>query len=43
MIADHDEGTIELLRYHLGGNRPSQTDPLTLSFSRLHGKELESR
>jgi hypothetical protein len=31
MIADHAEGTFELLRYNLGGNRPSQTDPLALS------------
>ena len=31
MIANHDECTFELLRYALGGNRPSQTDPLTLS------------
>ena len=31
MIANHDEPTFELLRYNLGGNRPSQTDPLTLS------------
>ena len=38
MIANHDEGTFELLRYHLGGNRPSQTDHLTLFPSRFHGK-----
>ena len=37
MIADHAEPTFELLRYALGGNRPSQTDPLTLSPARLHG------
>ena len=43
MIADHAEGTFELLRYHLGGNRPSQTDPLTLSPTRIHGPGLESR
>ena len=29
-IADRDEVTFELLRYLLGGNRPSQTDPLAL-------------
>ena len=26
-----------LLRYNFGGNRPSQTDPLTLSPSQIHG------
>ncbi len=36
-IADRAEGTLELLRYFLGGNRPSQTDPLTLSHSRITG------
>ena len=30
-IADRAELTFELLRYRLGGNRPSQTDPLALS------------
>ena len=30
-IADRAECTFELLRYCLGGNRPSQTDPLALS------------
>ena len=43
MIADHAEGTFELLRYNLGGNRPSQTDPLTLSPIRIHGSGLEAR
>lgn len=43
MIADHAEGTFALLRYTLGGNRPSQTDPLTLFSARLHGSLLESR
>ena len=38
MIADHAEGTFELLRYTLGGNRPSQTDPLTLSLTRMTGE-----
>ena len=37
MIANHAEGTLALLRYSLGGDRPSQTDPLTLSQTRLHG------
>ena len=36
-IADRAEGTFELLRYLLGGNRPSQTDPLTLFPSRITG------
>ena len=35
MIANHAEGTFELLRYCLGGNRPSQTDPLTLFLVRI--------
>ena len=43
MIADHAEGTFELLRYFLGGNRPSQTDPLTLSRDRIHGLRLDVR
>ncbi len=43
MIADHAEGTFEVLRYFLGGNRPSQTDPLTLFPTRIHGPELEFR
>ena len=43
MIADHAEGTFELLRYSLGGNRPSQTDPLTLFPTRIHGPGLDVR
>ncbi len=31
MISDHAEGTIALLRYSLGGDRPSQTTHHTLS------------
>ena len=42
MIADHAEGTFELLRYFLGGNRPSQTDPQTLSPIWLTELGLES-
>ena len=42
-IADRAEGTFELLRYLLGGNRPSQTDPLTLSPTRIHGPGLDGR
>ena len=30
-----------LLRYNFGGNRPSQTDPLTLFPARIHGTGLE--
>ena len=37
MIADHAEGTFVLLRYFLGGNRPSQTDRLPLFHARIHG------
>ncbi len=43
MIANHAECTFELLRYSLGGNRPSQTDPLTLFLSRFHGTRLDIR
>ncbi len=43
MIADHAEPTFELLRYTLGGNRPSQTDPLTRSPARITGSGLDSR
>ena len=43
MIANHAECTFELLRYALGGNRPSQTDPLTLSPTRIHGPGLDVR
>ncbi len=32
MISDHAEGTFALLRYSLGGDRPSQTTHHTLSF-----------
>ena len=42
MIADHAEGTFGLLRYVFGGNRPSQTDPLTLSPTRIHGPRLDA-
>ena len=36
-IADRAEGTFELLRYALGGDRPSQTAQIALSTARLHG------
>ena len=35
MVANHSEGTFERLRYSLGGDRPSQTVHLTLSFARI--------
>ena len=40
-IADRAEVTFELLRYSLGGDRPSQTAHLALSTARVHGTELE--
>ena len=43
MIANHAECTFELLRYSLGGNRPSQTDTLTRSPTRVHGIGLDGR
>ena len=41
MIAKHAECTFGLLRYSFGGNRPSQTDPLTLFHPRIHGQWLD--
>ena len=43
MIADHDEANFGLLRYSLGGYRPSKTARLTMSDSQLHGISLDSR
>ena len=43
MITNHDEVSFELLRYLLGGYRPSKTARLTLSNSRLHGILLDSQ
>ena len=43
MIANHDEVSFGLLRYFLGGYRPSQTARLTLSLSRIHGMRLDFR
>jgi hypothetical protein len=40
-IADRAEGTFELLRYSLGGDRPSQTAHLALSAAQFHGSGLE--
>jgi hypothetical protein len=41
MISDHAEGTIALLRYSLGGDRPSQTTHHTLSQTGFHQFWLE--
>src|SRR5918911_2395717 len=40
-IADRAEGTFGLLRYRLGGDRPSQTAQIALSAARIHGTGLE--
>src|SRR3954451_14862427 len=41
LIAHQAEGTFDLLRYFLGGDRPSQTAHLALSAARIHGTGLE--
>src|SRR5437868_11975733 len=41
MISDHAEGTFALLRYSLGGDRPSQTTHHTLSPTWIHKLRLE--
>ena len=41
MIANHDETNFGLLRYSLGGYRPSQTARLTMSEPRIHGASLD--
>jgi hypothetical protein len=43
VIANHDEANFGLLRYSLGGYRPSKTARLTVSVPRLHGVTLDSR
>ena len=43
MITDHAEGTLESLRYNLGGDRPSQTTRLTVSRILIQGPRLESK
>ena len=43
MIADHAEGTLGRLRYALGGDRPSQTTHLTMSFDLIQGQKLVSQ
>jgi len=40
-MSDRPECAFELLRYTLGGNRPSQTNRQALSSARIHGTELE--
>ena len=40
IVANHAEPGFALLRYSLGGNRPSQTDPLALSLAWLTGFEV---
>ena len=42
-LSKRGEPTFELLRYPLGGNRPSQTDRLARSRRRLHGGRLGDR
>ena len=41
MITNHDEVSFGLLRYFLGGYRPSQTARLTMSEPRFHGVSLD--
>ena len=41
MIANHDEVSLGLLRYFLGGYRPSQTAHHARSPIRIHGSRLE--
>ena len=43
MISKHDEASFGLLRYSLGGYRPSKTARLTLSVSQFQGMTLDSR
>jgi len=40
-IANRTEGAFGLLRYLLGGDRPSQTARISMSAARLHGTALE--
>ena len=42
-IANRAECTFVLLRYNFGGNRPSQTDPLTRSRIQIHGSRLDNQ
>ncbi len=42
-IANRAEGTFALLRYSLGGDRPSQTAHIPLFQAQIHGTRLESK
>ena len=42
-ISIRPEGTLERLRYSLGGDRPSQTARLPMSSTRIHGYKLETQ
>ena len=41
VIANHTKQTFERLRYHLGGDRPSQTARLALFFVSIQRSKLE--
>ena len=43
MIANHDEISLGLLRYSLGGYRPSKTARLAMSASQIHEIALDSQ
>ena len=43
MVSVHPEQTFERLRYHFGGDRPSQTPRLPLSPGRIHCPRLEAQ
>ena len=43
LIANQAEGTFVLLRYSLGGDRPSQTAQLTLFAAQIHGAALDTK
>ena len=43
VITNHDEASFGLLRYSLGGYRPSKTARLTLSMLQLHEVMLDSQ
>lgn len=43
MITNHDEASFGLLRYSLGGYRPSKTARLKMSEFQIHGTSLDSQ
>ena len=43
LIANQAEGTFVLLRYSLGGDRPSQTAQQTLFLVRIHGFKVRTK